>query len=87
VLSRQKLLIGLHHQINKSTLPSPAVPKSNMKTIVSFKLFTPATPVKSKLNSCQAFAAVTPTDSFRMLLQLLQILIKFFTRNWRPNFS
>jgi hypothetical protein len=22
------------------------------------------TPVKSKLNSCQAFAAVTPTDSF-----------------------
>ena len=35
-----------------------------MKTILSFKLFTPATPVKSKLNSCQAFAAVTPTDSF-----------------------
>jgi hypothetical protein len=57
-------------------LPSPAVPKSNMKTIVSFKLFT-SYPVKSKLNSCQAFAAVTPTDSFRMLLQLLQILISF----------
>ena len=35
-----------------------------MKTILSFKLFTPATPVKSKLNSSQAFAAVTPTDSF-----------------------
>jgi hypothetical protein len=49
-----------------------------MKLYVSFKLFTPATPVKSKLNSCQAFAAVTPTDSFRMLLQLLQILIKVY---------
>jgi hypothetical protein len=49
-------------------------------------LFTPATPVKSKLNSCQAFAAVTPTDSFRMLLQLLQILIKVFYPQLEPNF-
>jgi hypothetical protein len=47
-----------------------------MKTILSFKLFT-ATPVKSKLSSCHALAVVTPIDSFRKQLLLLQTLTKF----------
>jgi hypothetical protein len=73
-----QLLIVIHHQNNvELALPSPAVPKSNMKTILSFKLFT-ATPVKSKLSSCHVLAVVTPIDSFRKQLLLLQTLKKFF---------